>query len=317
MLGRYIKLSGSRAGALALALAIAILATPSLSSSATLNGTVVSGSATKISGSTVTLYAAGTTGYGAGATSIGTATTAADGTYAVSFTCPGNNPQTYITASGGNAGNGVNSAIGLMAALGPCNSLLATTTVTINELTTAAAAWALAQFFDASGHSIGAPSTNTTGLQNAYAGVSNLADINASTFSVSGNPSSFLPSAAACESGSAAANCDGLDRLNTLANILAACNESSASSSSACAQLMCDATPGDTFTTVCSGTPVTSDTMGAAHLIVTDPANNVSALYGLSSFSTPFGPALGASPDGWEVALNFAAAGASFSDPYR
>ena len=80
-------------------------------------------------------------GYGAGATSLGTVATGADGSFDLSsYTCPAGNPQTYITASGGNAGAGANSAIGLMAVLGPCNSLSTSTTIAINELTTAAAA---------------------------------------------------------------------------------------------------------------------------------------------------------------------------------
>ncbi len=204
-----------------------------------------------------------------------------------------------------------------MAALGPCNSLTPSTTVTINELTTAAAQWALAQFFDSTGHTIGAPSSNATGLQNAYYGVANLADVNAGNFSVSGNASSFLPSVAACNAASPPANCDGLQRLNTLANILAGCVESSGASSIACARLMCYATPGLTYSPDigCSATPAPNETMGAAYLIVTNPANNVSALYGLAAVSAPFGPTLAVAPDGWEMALTFAPAGAAFGAP--
>ena len=131
---------------------------------------------------------------------------------------------------------------------------------------------------------------------------------------MSGNPSSLLPSPETCAAGSPPANCDALERLNTLANILAGCVDS-APSSSACAQLFCDATPGLTYSGACSGTPAITDTMGAAHLIVTNPANNVSALYGLAAASAPFSPALGAAPDGWEIALNFAPAAAAFNDP--
>ncbi len=252
-----------------------------------------------------------------GAAPIGTATTNASGAFTVfSYTCPAGNPQTFITASGGNAGSGTNSAIGLMAVLGPCKSLSTSTHVTINELTTAAAQWALAQFFDSTGHTIGAPSTNATGLKNAYTGFANLAGVNSATLSVSGNPASFVIGAGTCQLESAPASCDPLNRLNTLANILAGCIESSGSSSSACAQLMCDATPGDIYTSSCSGTPTITDTIGAAHLIVTHPANNVGTLYGLASVSTPFSPALTAAPDGWEIALNFAPSAAAFSNPY-
>jgi len=277
--------------------------------SVTITGSVKTGT-TAISGSAVTLYAAGDA-YGSGASMLATAVSAGDGTFSLTFSCAGNQ-ETYITATGGNAGQGSNSAIGLMAALGPCESLVSgTSSATINELTTAAAEWSLTQFLDSNGRILGAPPSNTLGLQNAYVGFSNLADINAS-FVVSGNPSSFLPSAGSCPG---APNCDGLQRLNTLANIIAGCTESNPSST-ACPQLLCDATPGDIYSSSCSGTPVIIDTLGAAYQIVANPANNVSALFGLASVSTPFSPALGTAPDGWEMALNFADAGAAFNSPH-
>jgi len=275
----------------------------------------VTGGLTPIANSSITLFAAGATGYGAGATALGTVATGTDGSFDLSsYTCPAGNPQTYISASGGNAGAGANSAIGLMAALGPCNSLSTSTTIGINELTTAAAQWALAQFYDSSGHTLGTPATNAAGLKNAYIGFANLADINSNTLAVSGNPSSLLPSPETCAAGLPPANCDALERLNTLANILAGCVDS-APSSSACAQLFCDATPGLTYSGTCSGTPAITDTIGAAHLIVTNPANSVRALYGLAAASAPFSPALAAAPDGWEIALNFAPASAAFNQP--
>ncbi len=97
-------------------------------------------------------------------------------------------------------------------------------------------------------------------------------------------------------------NCDGLERLNTLSNILAGCVQSDPSTTK-CAKLLCDATPGDTYPSTCSGTP--ADTLGAAYLIVANPSSNVTALYGLASVVTEFSPALTAQPDGWEMALNF------------
>ncbi len=253
----------------------------------TLTGFVM-GSLTGISGSTVTLYAAGSSGYGAGATVLGMTTSGALGAFSLTFprSVPGN-PQTYITATGGDAGGGANSAIGLMAALGPASRLSDSTIIVINELTTAAAEWPLTPFLDSTGRILGAPASNTLGLKNAYIGFANLADINPSTLSVSGNPSLFLPSGGLCPG---PVNCDGLERLNTLANILAGCVES-ASPFTACATLFSDS----------SNSP--TDTLGAAYQIVANPAYNVSALYGLAS--GPFSPALGSAPDGWEMALNF------------
>lgn len=269
--------------------------------SITITGSVKTGT-TAISGSTVTIFAAGSA-YGSGTTSLTSTTAAVDGTFSLTFSCAGNQ-QTYITATGGDAGQGSNPAIGLMAALGPCESLVSnTTSATVNELTTAAAEWSLAQFLDSAGRTLGAPPSNTLGLQNAYLGFANMADINAN-FVVSGNPSSFLPSGGSCPG---AANCDGLERMNTLANIIAGCTESNPSSSTACAQLLCDATPGDTYSGSCSGTPTITDTLGAAYQIVANPANNVSAVFGLASTSTPYSPALSTVPDGWEMGLRFRA----------
>jgi hypothetical protein len=53
--------------------------------------------------------------------------------------------QTYVTAIGGDAGSGTNSAIGLTALAGPCNALSSSSFVMVNELATVAAEWALAQ----------------------------------------------------------------------------------------------------------------------------------------------------------------------------
>jgi predicted outer membrane repeat protein len=280
---------------------------------------IVTGGTTGISGSTVTLYAAGGSGYGSGATSLGTTTSAGDGSFTMTFSVPVGNPQTYITATGGDAGQGPNSAIGLMAALGPFNGLSEATTVTINELTTAAAEWSLTQFLDPTGRILGVPAANPLALPNAYIGFANLADINPTNLSVSGNPSTFLPSGASCFPGPDP-NCDALARLNTLSNVLAGCVESDPSST-ACAQLLCDATPGDSYGSSCT-TPVPSitDTLGAAYSIVANPNNNVGALVALASVgSPPFSPYYGFLPDAWEMALNFNnnnSPGAAFFFPY-
>ena len=121
-----------------------------------------------IGGSTVTFYAAGTSGYGQGASVLATTTSNANGGFNISsYTCPAFFRQTYLTATGGNAGSGSNPAIAMMALSGPCASLTASSFVTINELSTVAAQWALAQFIDASGKTIGSSATNATGLANA------------------------------------------------------------------------------------------------------------------------------------------------------
>ena len=158
------------------------------------------GAQNPINGANVKLFVTGATDYGQGATSL--ASTASDGHGAFnigSYTCPSNRPgaQTYIVATGGNAGAGTNNAIGLMALAGPYNSLGSATFVTINELTTVAAEWALAQFTDpATGQVIGASSTNAAGLDNAvHTAMSDLVKSVGTNATDPGIPAGFLPTA--------------------------------------------------------------------------------------------------------------------------
>lgn len=65
-----------------------------------------------------------------------------------SFTCQNAASQLFITANGGDAGNGYNHNILLVAMLGPCNNL--PDNVVINELSTVAAAYSFSQFMDRS-----------------------------------------------------------------------------------------------------------------------------------------------------------------------
>jgi hypothetical protein len=113
------------------------------------------------SGATIQLYAVAATSKGAATPLISaTVTTAQDGTFTITgdYSCTGN-PLVYIVATGGNPGSGTNTALSLMAALGPCNNLTPSTFISINELTTVASVYALAPFM--SGYkNVGAASTN-------------------------------------------------------------------------------------------------------------------------------------------------------------
>ena len=259
---------------------------------------VLHGGRQPVDASTVTLWAVGTTGYGSARTSINSTVSDAAGNWNMTITCPTGSTQVYLTAQGGDAGAGVNNtALALMYVLGPCGSL--PSFVNIGEVSTVASAWAMAQFMDSTGFNIGAPSTNATGLKNAAATVNNLADL------VSGRAATFLSSGH-----------NSPQVLNTLADIIARCVNSANATSLQCTELMCDATLGLTFNGVsCSGTPTPTDTLGAAHLISVNPHNNVSDLFTLAVHNSPFTPSLSAAPDGWEIALNYAPAGAAFNGP--
>ncbi|MGO9604633.1 MAG: hypothetical protein ACLQAT_14810 [Candidatus Binataceae bacterium] len=274
-----------------------LTATPTPTPAASLSGTV-QGGLSAISGAAVTLYAAGTN-YGLNATSLGSATTNASGNFTVGYTPPLMPAVLYLVVLGGNAGAGSNTAIGLMGVAGMSNALPAS--ITINELTTAAGQWALAQFIDTTGQVIGAPASNATGFANAVEKAQfNLVII------ATGAPASFWSNQGAteaiCAGGSPPVNCDGLERLNTIANVLAACVESSGPSSSTCSTLLTNTGGGAT-------------TLAAAHAMATNPTANVSTLFALQSGSPPFTPDLSGAPDGWEIALNLAPSGANFTQP--
>jgi predicted outer membrane repeat protein len=267
------------------AIALAILTfvsrkMPSAQAMSQLSGTV-QGGLSPVSGAAVTLYAAGTA-YGSNATSLGSTTTNASGDFTVGFTSPATPIVLYLVVLGGNAGSGSNTAIGLMGVLGMSNALPAS--VTINEITTAAAESGLAQFTDSTGQIIGGPTSNATGLANQVQGY--LADISTGTPAI---PSTVPLN---CSGGSQPVNCDGLERLDTISNILAACVESSGPSSSACSTLL-------------SNTGSSTTTLQAAHVMATNPVANVGTLFALQGGSPPFTPDLSAAPDGWEIALNF------------
>jgi hypothetical protein len=134
----------------------------------------VHGGQQPVSGSTLQLYAVGTTGDGSPATPLLTQTVTSDanGNFTITgaYTCPSASTLVYVTATGGNPGlsSGTNNAaLALMAALGPCGSLGPSTFISMNELTTVAAVWALAPFMS-SYSSIGSGSADAAALASAF-----------------------------------------------------------------------------------------------------------------------------------------------------
>ncbi len=259
-----------------------------------------------ISGSEVTLYQAGQAAYRTGATVLGSATADSNGKFTIRFTPPAKLKLLYLVALGGDSGTGNNAAIGMMGVVGLSDT--PPDSVTINELTTVAGEWALSQFVDSTGQQAGAPLSNVIGILNAAAqATDNLVDV------ATGQPSSHLPSALACSSGLPPINCDGLDRLNTLANIIAACVQTSGPSgtlpSCGAATSACD------ILLACSGTPVDGTSLQAAHSIATNPVSNVSELFAAQSLAQPYQPILPLAPEGFEIALNIAAPVAGFNNP--
>jgi streptogramin lyase len=178
-----------------------------------------------------------------------------------------------------------------MSALTQCTSLAKFPKVTVNEISTVAAQYAFAQFTDGTGQLIGSPVTNTVGIGNAFAlAESNLANPR------TGLPGSILSAVGpSCGKQAPPANCNGLEKVNSLANLLRACVRSSRSTSfKACPRLFSD-----------TATPTGATTLQAIHSIASNPANSVADLFALSSSVTAYSPSLGMAPTDWTIGLNY------------
>jgi hypothetical protein len=230
-----------------------------------------------VAGAHIYLFAANTTGYGSASIPLldaaATGTSDSLGAYALTdsngqfsipadYTCTPNS-QVYLYSQGGNPGHGVNSAAGFLSIVGNCPTEASATSVSdvwMNEATTVAAAYALAGYATDATHvsSSGTPLAQT-GIENAFAASANLID----------------PSNGAARSTTPAGNGTiNTATINLLANILAACVNSSGANSGPCTTLLGAATSDGTS----SGKPAT-DTATAALNIAHHPAANVAQIY--------------------------------------
>ena len=261
--------------------------TPSTGSPGTGNGVSgnVYGGQSPLSGANVYLYAAGSSGYGAGATSLlngsGAVTTNSTGAFSIAgaYTCPSGNTQVYVVAVGGDAGGGANSSAVLMSALGNCSNV-GSTHIVVNEVTTAASVFALAQFMTPGSTAVGTSSTNQTGLVNAFRTVTNLYDGETGqtrTKTPAGNGT--IPTST----------------INSLANALGACVDS-AGGSAACTKL---------FQATAVGGAAPRDTLAAILNIALNPGMNLKSL----TLSGPYTPALAGAPNDWTLSVEYTGGG--------
>jgi sugar lactone lactonase YvrE len=225
--------------------------------------------------------------------------TQANGSFSVTSTqyhCDSGD-QVYLYAVGGNAGFGTNPHAGLMAVIGQCGagnsfSPAPTGTIQMNEVTTVAAAYALAGYAedatDMSGNENGNAMSNA-GLANAAANAAVLASIETG--------SALAPGV----NGTAVQN-----EVNTLADMLAACINSNGTESAtpapgtACYQLLTTGTQayGNAGATA-------NDTATEAIYIAHNPSYNT-ALYSLATASSPFQNVLTTQPNDWTIAITYA-----------
>lgn len=281
------------------------LAGPATSSVAGMSG-LVHGGQQPVSGATIQLYATTSGGYGSQATLLGTTTTASTGAFSfangTAAACP-SGQQAYLTASGGNPGLGGtvnNSAILLAAALGPCSSINSSTSISVDEVTTVAAAYALSGFAPAGGAGLvsstgaamtggfGTSSTNAQGLVDAFSNANNIVNFStgqAYTATPAAGSTGIVPQAT----------------INSLADILQDCVNTSSAGSTACTTLFTAATPPSA-----SALSAPVNTLQAALDIAQYPGNNVSTLYALISANAAFMPTLSAVPNDWTLGVTYA-----------
>jgi streptogramin lyase len=254
---------------------------------AALQGRVL-GAGQPVSGAAIALYAAGTAGVGVGAldlTAGASVTTNASGYFSLAgdFVCPATAAQVYVVARGGATGAGAsNPALAMMTALGNCGALTGTTSIVVDEATTVAAVWALAQFIGPDAV-VGSTAGGAAGLANAMAVAGNLADSSMGTA-----PGAALPMGATTETA----------KLNTLASTLAACTGSSGGTG--CSALFAAATTSES---------VPANTLDAALTIVRHPASNVAAVYSAGAGQAAFLPALKAAPHDWTMSITYGGCG--------
>jgi hypothetical protein len=269
------------------------------------NGVVYDGKQPMV-GAHVYLMAANTTGYGQPSVSLLKAAVTghsdAIGAYLLTgtdggFTWPGGaacaaGSELYVYALGGAAAGEANSAAGLMAALGSCpntGSFSGLGYVWVNEVSTVAAAYALAGFATDAVHvSSSGTAAALTGIAKAFANAANMTSLGtglAYVYTPGGNGT--VPQA----------------EINTLADILAACVGSGSANSSNCATLFADS--------VAAGSPVVvpTDTATAAINIAHNPSADVAGLYALMPNLPPFVPVLAAAPYDLTLAIGFTGGG--------
>jgi len=256
-----------------------------------INGSVY-GAQSPISGASIRLYAAGTTGYASANTNVlanTSLTSSSNGTFTFgSFTCTAGQ-QMYVVAVGGNPGSGTNNNEVTVAALGDCATITGSSyNVQMNEVTTVAAAYALAPF--ATGYAnIGADAANVTGLKAAFVNAAKLANF------TTGAAGGTLPSGATAP----------VQTINALADILSYCVNST-TAGTPCPTLFGYTTP--------SGGSAPTDTFGAALNMAKYPTNNVSSLLSKVAANAVFPSTLNTSTT-TDLTLSIVYTGGSFNSP--
>ena len=242
-----------------------------------LSGVVQTGNR-PLPGSVVVLYA----GRSTSRLRLGSAITGARGTFRISYRRPRRDAVVYLVATGGSRAGG--RAVQLMSVTGSVQR--PRLSVKVNELTTVASAYALAQFMHGA-----VVRGRSPGLENAAATASNLMN------PVTGGVSSVL---AEPPNGSKTRT---LATLRTLADIVGGCTQGSART---CRRFFVAARP--------PGASVPANTLQAVVDVARNPTNNSVRLFALRQTHS-YGPKLSTAPTAWVLSLKYTAGG--FNGPGR
>jgi hypothetical protein len=285
-------------------------------------GSVLSGGS-PIAGATVILYATqpGGTSYGAAGVELARTTSDATGLFVLpSSACPAGQ-QAYLVAKGGTPSGAANPKALLLSALGDCANVDGSSTFAVNDVSTVAAAYALANFISISSSgdsdgsslvSIGAPaaanpapvspstvsqgacstapngfisSCVTAGLRHGFQNALNLVNVLGTVASPPGGAAYSVPPA-----NSAAEVPQAL--INTLGNLVHSC----VGTGGGCAALFNLTTP--------PGGTAPGNTLQAMIDLAKNPTLNTAALFALQT-ATPNQPALSAAPADFSLAIVF------------
>jgi hypothetical protein len=256
---------------------------------------IVHGGQQPVTSSQIRLYAAGKTGNGSaprdmlsvtpagGGAAVDYVTTDSSGNFTITtdYSCTSSSDQVYIVATGGYPGPSPNPALTMVAALGSCVNVPSISNIFIDEVTTAAAAWALAPFTSATGQ-IGASATNTTGIANAFLDTQLLAN------STNGLPAALLSTQSIQTA-----------KLYALANILAGCVNSDGTA--ACGPLFSAATTP-------SGSMPTNTWLAALN-IVKNPGYHVGPVFMALPAQPPYPSQLTQAPNDWTMTMTVSGGG--------
>jgi streptogramin lyase len=244
---------------------------------------MVSSGAEALAGARVTVYSSSD---GQGSKVLGQAETDAEGSFAITYRAPSSSDGVvYLTTRGGDlstSGLSVPDAFVLATVIGsPSNGQ----TVMVNDLTTVASAFAMAQFIRGRKMRGSSP-----GIQLASQMIGHLVDIETGVLG------------ATITNDSNGDNGTSINRLNEMANLLASC----ATEPGVCDDLLSLALP-------LSGS-APRDTFRAVANMAANPWQNTAEIYALVD-SDLYQPALDAAPAGWTLSLKFKGNPDEFAGP--